>query len=343
MKNVMIPIAAFALLAACNTKTEQLKTPGEKATPVSAVEVKKEKVVADLRYSGIIEAFQTIPLTFESTGTVEKVLADAGDEVKKGQLLATVDATDANNMYQITLAKYQQAKDAYDRLKEVYEKGSLSEIKWVEMETNLEQAKSSLEISKNNLAKCNLYSPVNGLVGKRNIEPGMYSLSIGSSPFELVDIKQVYVKISVPENEISKITKGMKASFSVSALDRESFEGIISNISPVADKISRTYEAKVKVDNSGQSLKPGMVCDVKLEQTTEKELVLIPYHSVSIDENENAYVFVIDQNTKRVKKHEVKTGQYYGTDLEIVSGLAQRQLIVNEGKEKLSDNSLIAL
>lgn len=343
MKKVIVPIAVMALLAACNVNNEPVKTPGEKVTPVSAVVVKKEKVVADLRYSGTIEAFQTIPLTFESTGTVEKVLVDAGDEVKKGQLLATLDATDANSMYQITLAKYQQAKDAYDRLKEVHEKGSLPEIKWVEMETNLEQAKSSLEISKNNLAKCNLYSPVNGLVGTRNIEPGMYSLSIGSSPFELVDIKQVYVKISVPENEIAKIVKGMKASFAVSALNGEPFEGVITNISPVADKISRTYEAKIKVDNADQALKPGMVCDVKLEQTTEKDMVLIPYQSITKDENNNTYVFIIDQNSKRVKKQIVITGQYYGADLEVLSGLAQGQLIVNEGKEKLSDNSLIAL
>ncbi len=343
MKNVFIPLSAMIIMAACSSKTEQANSLSQKRIMVSTVEVKKQHVAANLRYSGTIEAFQTIPLSFETTGTINSVLVESGDEVKKGQLLATLDATDSKNMYQITLAKYQQAKDAYDRLKVVYEKGSLPEIKWVEMQTNLEQAKSSLEISKNNLDKCNLFSPVNGLVGSRNIEPGMYSLNIGSSPFELVDIKRVYVKISVPENELPKIQKGMKAQFLVSALNGETFEGVISNISPVADLISRTYEAKILVDNPEQTLKPGMVCDVNLEQTTDKDMILIPYQSVTKDADEKAYVFVVDPNEKKVKKQEVKTGQYYGSDLEILSGLAQGQIVVNEGKEKLSDNSLIAL
>lgn len=343
MKNVIIPLSALIIMSACSSKTEQLKSINQKRVMVSTVEVKKQHVAANLRYSGTIEAFQTIPLSFETTGTINSVLVESGDEVKKGQLLATLDATDSKNMYQITLAKYQQAKDAYDRLKVVYEKGSLPEIKWIEMQTNLDQAKSSLEISKNNLDKCNLFSPVNGLVGSRNIEPGMYSLNIGSSPFELVDIKRVYVKISVPENELAKIQKGMKAQFLVSALNGETFEGVISNISPVADLISRTYEAKILVDNPEQTLKPGMVCDVNLEQTTDKDMILIPYQSVTKDADEKAYVFVVDPNEKKVKKQEVKTGQYYGSDLEILSGLAQGQIVVNEGKEKLSDNSLIAL
>jgi RND family efflux transporter MFP subunit len=135
----------------------------------------------------------------------------------------------------------------------------------------------------------------------------------------------------------------MKAQFLVSALNGETFEGVISNISPVADLISRTYEAKILVDNPEQTLKPGMVCDVNLEQTTDKDMILIPYQSVTKDADEKAYVFVVDPNEKKVKKQEVKTGQYYGSDLEILSGLAQGQIVVNEGKEKLSDNSLIAL
>ena len=272
---------ALALLIGCTSKQQEARVYPEKSFSVTSVEVKKEKVVTGLQYSGTIEASQTIPLSFATTGTVEKVMVEAGDKVAKGQLLATLDPTDANSMYQMTLAKYNQAKDAYDRLKTVYEKGSLPEIKWVEMQTNLEQAKSSLEISKNNLDKCNMYAPVSAIVGRRNIEPGMSSLSIGSSPFELVEIKQVFVKISIPENEVAKIYKGMKAGFVVSALNDKEFEGEINNISPVADIISRTYEAKIKVSNPELELKPGMVCDVKMEQFNEKEMVLIPYKSVS--------------------------------------------------------------
>jgi RND family efflux transporter MFP subunit len=343
MKKTTIQVMALALLVGCNPKQKQETLSGERVIPVTTVKVKKEKVAAELRYSGTIEAFQSISLTFETTGTVESVMVDAGDHVTKGQLLATLEKNDKQSMYNMTLAKYRQAKDAYDRLKSVYEKGSLPEIKWIEMETNLEQTKSSLEISKSTLDKCNMYAPVSGIIGSRNIEPGMSSLAIGSSPLQLVDIKSVYVKISVPENEVPKINKGMKAHFSVSALNDKGFEGEITNISPVADLISRTYEAKIKVENPELELKPGMVCDVKMEKTDEKEMVLIPYQSVSKDEENKPYVYVIDGEQNRVKKQTIKTGEYYGSDLEVLSGLTQGQVIVNAGKEKLSDNSLIVL
>ncbi len=343
MKKLLAPAFIMVVFVGCSPRENHESIPKEKVVQVSTVEVKKENVITDFRYSGTIEAYQTIPLSFKTAGTVEKVFVEPGDKVTKGQLLASLDPTDSKNMHQITLAKYQQAKDAYDRLKTVHENGSLPEIKWVEMEANLEQAKSSLEISKNNLDKCNLYSPVNGVIGSRNIEPGMSSVSIGPAPLEIVDIRQIYVKISVPENEVTKIGKGMTARFTVSALNEKSFEGDITNISPVADRISRTYEAKIKVKNPEQLLKPGMVCDVKINRTSDKKMVLIPYQSVSKDNDNKPYVFIVDTDLKRVKKQFIIPGQYLETGLEVLSGLTEGQLIVLGGKEKLSDNTLISL
>ncbi len=339
---MIISAMALCMLVACNPKQSEDIKLEVKQIPVTTVAVKQETVIAALRYSGTVEAFQSIPLTFQSTGTVEKVLVEAGDVVVKGQLLATIDETDAKSMYDITLSKYRQATDAYERLKKVHEQGSLPEIKWVEMESNLEQAKSSLELAKNNLDKCKLYAPVNGMVGRRNIEPGMSAITITSAPLELVDIRQVYVKISVPENEVARIVKGMRASFIVSALNDREFKGEVANISPVADRISRTYEAKILVQNPGLEIKPGMVCDVKMEASMEKEVIMVPNQSVSKDNENNVYVFVVDTAAKRARKQIIKPGRYLDSGLEVLSGLAAGQVIVNEGKEKLSDNSLIS-
>jgi RND family efflux transporter MFP subunit len=330
------------MLIACNPKENQNSLPGTNAIAVTTIMVKKEKMVTALQYSGTVEAYQSVPLNFKTAGTVEKVLVEPGEVVQKGQLLATLDPTDARSMYEITLSQFQQAKDAYDRLKTVHDQGSLPEIKWVEMESKLEQAQSSLNLAKNNLEKCKLFAPVNGMVGRRNIEPGMSSITVALAPLELVDIRQVYVKISVPENEIAKIGKGMKTHFTVSALNDKEFKGEVANISPVADRISRTYEAKILVPNPELALKPGMVCDVRMETTVEKEVILVPYQSVSKDTENNVFVFVVDPAEKRVRKQVIRTGQYLDSGLEVVSGLAEGQMIVNEGKEKLSDNSLIA-
>lgn len=341
MQKTMILSAIVIILFGCKQKQEAVKQ------EVTAIKVKAQAVqtvngLPDLRYSGTVEAAQTIPLSFQSSGTVEQVLVQEGDAVRKGQLLATVNKADNQSMYNLSLATYQQAKDAYDRLKQVYDNGSLSEVKWVEMETNLKKAESQLQVSKNSLEKCNLYAPVSGIIGKRNVEPGQSSLS-SFSPLELVKIETVLVKISVPENEIGKIKKGMNASFTISALENKQFEGTITNVGVVADQFSRTYEVKITVKNTNLEIKPGMVCDVTLNTTAEKQMVLVPYNAISKDTDGSSFVYVVTDDQKSVRKQIVKLGDYQNNGLEILSGLTANQSIVVEGKEKLTDNSQIIL
>jgi len=343
MKKTMFVILTVVTLTSCGGKKEAKVINLERsAIMIKGEEVKQANTSSDYRYSGTIEASRTIPLSFQSTGIVEKVLVNAGDVVTKGQLLATTDKASAQSMYSIALAKYQQAKDAYDRLKLVHDQGSLSEIKWVEMETGLDQAKASLSMSKDNLDKCNLYAPSNGIVGKRNIEPGMASISISGSPIELIEIQDVTVKIAVPENEISKLKKGQQAQFHVSALDNKCFAGEVTNLSPVADAISRTYEVKITVKNQSLELKPGMVCDVTVSPNGVKNCLLIPYQAVSKDEDQKSFVFIVNKATKKVKKQIIEIGNYSGNCIEVRSGLNLGQTIVVEGKEKLSDNTVIS-
>ena len=341
MQKTMILSAIVIILFGCKQKQEAVKQ------EVTAIKVKAQAVqtfngLSDLRYSGTVEAAQTIPLSFQSSGTVEQVLVQEGDAVRKGQLLATVNKADNQSMYNLSLATYQQAKDAYDRLKQVYDNGSLSEVKWVEMETNLKKAESQLQVSKNSLEKCNLYAPVSGIIGKRNVEPGQSSLS-SFSPLELVKIETVLVKISVPENEIGKIKKGINASFTISALENKQYEGTITNVGVVADQFSRTYEVKITVKNTNLEIKPGMVCDVTLNTTAEKQMVLVPYNAISKDTDGSSFVYVVTDDQKSVRKQIVKLGNYQNNGLEILSGLTANQSIVVEGKEKLTDNSQIIL
>ena len=317
------------------TQKSKMATPPDPQVVIS--EVTKVKSSGDLHYSGSIEALQTIPLTFQTTGTVLRVLVNAGDAVHKGQLLATIDKADAQNMYELTNAKYLQAKDAFKRLKEVHDNGSLPEIKWVEMESNLQQAKSSVSIAKNNLNKCALYAPENGIIGRRNLEPGMSSIG-AISPLELVKIETVYVKIAVAENEISKIKKGQKARFKVSALDDKMFDGVVTNVGVVADQISRTYEVKITVKNSGLLLKPGMVCDVNLGITATKDILTVASQAVDKDRDNNTFVFVVDTEQKIAKKRIIHIGNYVNDNIEIFDGLSAGEKVVCEGKQKLSDN-----
>ena len=342
MKKIVVLAMLIAVTAACsNHQRDEIK--GEQKIKVRTALVQSVKNDYRLGYSGTVEASQVIPLSFRTIGTVEQIYVEVGDVVRKGQVLATLDETELQNIYDAALAKYKQAEDAYNRLKQVHDQGSLPEIRWVEMQTDLEQARSSMELSKNNLDKCKLTSPVDGIVGRRNIEPGQSSVSLTSAPIELVKIESVFVKISVPENEINKLSNGQKAVITVSALDGKTYEGTVTHISPVAELMSRTYTVKISVNNTGRELKPGMVCDVSLGFETSTSILVVPSKAVTKDDAGNTYVFVVSSDNKTVKKQLITVGRYYDSGIEVIQGLTEGQTIVSEGNGKLLDNSSISL
>ena len=118
---------------------------------------------------------------------------------------------------------------------------------------------------------------------------------------------------------------------------------MITNVGVVADRFSRTYDVKIAVKNSDLEMKPGMVCDVTLNTPTENELVIIPYSSVSKDTEGNTFVYLVSPDKKTVKKQIIEIGNYQSSGVEVLNGLTLNQTIVVEGKEKLSDNSVISL
>jgi RND family efflux transporter, MFP subunit len=180
------------------------------------------------------------------------------------------------------------------------------------------------------------------MIGTRNIEPGQSSLTTGS-PIQLVKIESVYIKIAVPENEINRMRKGMKATLTISALDGRAFEGEVSNVGVVADRFSRTYEAKILVKNTKLDIKPGMVCDVVVNTSSQHDAVVITYNAVSKDINGQPYVYLVSEDKKTVKKQHITLGNYVDSGVVVLGGLSLDQTIVCEGKEKLSDNSQISL
>ena len=291
-------------------------------------------------YSGTIEESESMPLSFSVVGSVASVLVSEGDFVKKGQLLAVLNDETYKNAYDMSLATQRQAEDAYRRLLPMYKNGNLPEIKLVEVETGLQQAKSATSIAKKNLDDCNLYSPVEGIVGKRSIEPGMSAIPNFTS-ITIVIIEKVFARVPVSENEISSIKIGNKAKMKISALNNYEFTGTVEEIGVMADPIAHTYKIKIGIVNKNHQIKPGMICNVTLykNKTNQAAGLCVPNRAVLVDEQGRNFVYVVNKN-KAVRKY-VKTGKLLSNGVEITEGLNDGEQIVVAGQQKLVDNSSV--
>ncbi len=304
------------------------------------VEVEKIKSIDGneiFAYSGTIEESESISLSFSVVGSVSRVLVSPGDFVKKGQLLAEINSETYKNVYEVSFSAEKQAEDAYNRLLPMFKNGNLPEIKLVEVETGLQQAKSATAISKKNVEDCKLYSPIDGIVGKRSMESGMSAIPNLTS-INIVKIEKVFATVPVSENEISSINKGQKANITIAALSNSEFTGVVEEIGVLAEPLTHSYKIKIGISNIKRKIKPGMICEVSINKNNNTGLS-VPSRAVMVDEIGRNFVYAVNQN-KSVRKY-VTTGRLLKKGVEITSGLNEDELIVVAGHQKLVDNSLI--
>jgi RND family efflux transporter MFP subunit len=343
MKNFSLMVIIPAMLAwtACVDRQEPERR--EKIIPVKVTNLTLSAITAGRSYVGTVEAAAAVSLSFSGTGSVEQVFVTEGQRVKKGQLLAALNTTTAENSYQMMLAKQQQAQDAYDRLVKVHENGSLPDIRFVEVETGLQQAKSMTAVAKKNLDDCRLYAPQSGVIARRSVEVGSVAIP-GVAAFRIVSTDRVNVKIAVPENEISQITEGRTANIVAPALDHAVFTGKVEMKGVVADPVSHTYEVKIELTNNVGTknlspLLPGMVCKVSLAGDAETAGMVVPNRTVQIAADGRKYVWLADGNTAR--RRFVKTGGLDDNGIIIVEGLSEGDRLIVEGFRKVSEGMKI--
>lgn len=343
MIKYLVLIVLLLFLYSCQTKGKQNNPETNHKNKLVKVIVKK--VNADglddsLTYNGTITPTITTPLSFLLPGTITSIYVDEGDFVNKGKILAKLNESIYRTAYEGTTATEKQAQDAYNRLKTVYDKGSLPEIKWQEITAKLQQAKSANKIAYQNLSNTILKAPSKGYIGKRNIEVGESAIT-GESVLILVSINNIYVKIAVPENEINRFNKNLSADIVIPALGSEIFKGKVDKIGVVANIVSKTYDVKIIVSNNNGAIKPGMACAVSMNMNPKKDIIVIPYQSILKDIDENNYVYVVDPNSKIVSIKKVQLGSFVNNKIEIISGISIGDLIIVEGKQKITDNQKV--
>jgi len=333
---------ALIFMNSCTDKGKPTKE-DDNSKHIYRVEVLKVKTGSSnnqFTYSGTVIPKQTTPMSFLLPGTVVSVKVEEGDKVKKGQVLAQINNTSYQNTYQATQASLFQAEDAYNRLKTVHDKGSLPEIKWEEVKSKLKQAQAADQIAFQNLSNTTLKAPVNGIIGMRKLEIGE-TTTPGLTILNIVTISEVYVKVSVPENEINKIIKGQTASINIPAIGSQVFSGKVEKIGVLANAISKTYDVKIQVINQQKNIRPGMACDVILNIDLNETRLTIPYKSVLKSDDGKNYVYKVDPNSKTVEKETVELGSFVNNEIEIISGISQGDLIVTEGQHKLFDKARV--
>lgn len=326
----MIATVALAMgsLVACGGKTETATAEEtEKIEKVQTITLAKETVARELELSSTLEGYELMSVAPSLTGKIEHIYVEVGSRVSKDQLLIRMDQNQLNTT-RINLASVQTE---FNRVEALKESGSISQQVYDQTKAQLDQLKQSESfLEANTFVKAQF----SGVIAAKNYEDGeLYS---GAPILTLTQINTLKAIINIPESYFPMIKKGMHVDITSDIYQGEVFPATIEIVYPTVDPSSHTFQAKVRIPNGSEKIRPGMFVKANLA-IGEVETMVVPYNAVlKLQGSNNRYVFLNrDGVAKRV---DVTLGQRFDDRIEVISEeIKEGDQIVVTGQARLVD------
>lgn len=293
-----------------------------------------------------------VPVISLANGRVVDIKARLDDNVKKGQLLFSVQSPDISNAFNAYLKAVndeQLANTAYIRADDLYKHGAISQAILEQADDAEKNARADLSAANEQLKIfgvnkdhpspiVNVYAPISGVVVAQNITNAAaagVSLSGSATAFTIADLSHVWILCDVYENDLPKVSLGQQAQIKLAAYPDKMLTGRISDIGPVMDPTIRSAKVRIEVANPGM-LKLGMFVTAILESRTSTSHTVVPATAI-LHLHDREWVFV-PAGGKQFKRVEVKGGDMLpGGQQEILPNSTPGQQSIQPGQQVVRD------
>jgi RND family efflux transporter MFP subunit len=335
---------------------------------VEVAAIKKGDVAAHLTVVGNLIGLQTVDVAPRTNGRLLTMSVQMGDPVRRGQVIGKIEdreiveqVSQAEASQQVSKATIRQreadlnvAKVNFDRSKNLFERQLLAKQALDDAESRFLAAEAQIDLSKAQLAqaearlselKINLQnttvtSPVDGFVGKRNVDAGAM-VSQNTPLVSVVDISKLKMVVNVVEKDIRLVSVGDSGDVDVDAYPSEKFHGRIARVAPVLDPATRTATMEIEIANNDKRLKPGMYARVSLIVEERKNTLVAPKSAVVDFENKRGVWMPNKDN--RAAFVPVKLGIEDLDKVEITGGLNEGDKIVTTGATAVRNNDVLII
>jgi HlyD family secretion protein len=278
-KKSFIALVLVALLAVIGVFVARAQA--RQATTYRFTTVGRGDIQSKVSATGTLNAVTTVSVGTQVSGQVSTLLVDYNATVKKGQLLARIDPTlaqqtvaDADANLQKAQAQELQSQRDYKRSQDLMNGGLVARSEYETNQSslavaraNVRSAQVALDRAKQNLAYTSIYAPIDGVVVERNVQQGQtVAASLSAPQLFLIanDLAHMQILAQVGESDIAQIKQGQNVNFTVQALPKENFHGTVQQVrlqSTTTDNVVN-YTVVVAVDNAQGKLLPGMTARV---------------------------------------------------------------------------------
>jgi RND family efflux transporter MFP subunit len=337
-----LALSASPLLAACSVAPPDAAAAGPPATlaaPAVAVrlaEVGRGPVSRPLRGTGVLRLKSEADLSFKLGGVVAAVLVEEGATVKRGQLLARLDATEVSAA--LLQAKEGLAKAERDlaRVQKLHASGSLPMAELQNAETGAVVARAVVDAAAFNAQRSAIYAQDDGRVDRRMIEPGEI-VAPGRPALRVSGRgKGAIVRLGLTDRDVLRVREGDAARVALDVRPDVDLPAKVTQIATVASPASGTFDVEVRLDTLPEGVLSGLTAKVTIRRD-ETVSAVVPLGSLVDGRGDTAAVFVVDG--ERAKKVRVKVAFLQDDRAALASGLEAEGQVVEAGASQLEDGA----
>jgi multidrug efflux system membrane fusion protein len=331
------------------------------AVPVLVVTAVQKAIPVQLRAVGNVEAYTTVSVKSQVTGVLNQAHFKEGQDVKKGQLLFTIDPRPfeaALKQAEANLARdsaqLRNLREQVRRYNELVEKQYVSREQFDQIKANADAAeavveadKAAVENAKVQLSYCYIYSPVNGRVGSLLVNEGNLVRVNDGAPLVVINqINPINVTFAVPEQHLADLKRHMasgalKVQARFQSDENRPEQGVLAFVDNAVDRSTGTIKLKAEFTNIERRLWPGQFVNVALTLTTQGDAVVVPSEAVQVGP-EGQQVFVVKED-RQVEMRAVTVARTLEGEAVIAKGLAPGEVVVREGQFLLGPGSRIEI
>lgn len=335
----MLAAALTVALAACG-KTE---TPAETARPVLVAQPAGGPQAAFSAYAGEIRAREESALSFRIGGSLVKRLVDAGDRVRRGQVLAELDPGDAALQASAAQAEMARLGGDLERYRKLVAQKLVSQSTFDAQQAAYRAARAQYELTRNQSAYTRLVAPRDGVIANRLAEAGQ-TVAAGQTVYTLAGDTGREVAIALPESRTRDVSVGQPVLVELWSAPGQRLSGRVREISPAADPQARTYAARVALDGDATTqVELGQSARVYMQEGGEAAALSVPLSAVQRGaDGKAASLWVVDPKSRRVHLAPVRTGAYAENVVPVLGGVEASAWIVAAGGHLLREGQLVA-
>ncbi|MDH3244385.1 MAG: efflux RND transporter periplasmic adaptor subunit [Saprospiraceae bacterium] len=315
----------------------------EKKSLVTTLPMESTDFQRYITIQGSLASRDIVNASSEVGGRILQVLVQEGSSVNRGQLIARVDLESIDKQVAEVEKSLELANDIYERQSRLWEQEIGSEVQYLQAKNNKERLEKSLETLQYQRSRSTVYSPITGTVDKVMLKAG--ELAAPGAPIaQILDTRNLKVVADAPEDLLTKIKVGDLVEVYFPSIDQRE-EVRISLIGSSIDPSNRTFQIEMQMQNGSGVLKPNLLAEIKVNDFTEEDVLVLPLSLVQQEVGGRDYVFVAanDDNGLYAKKVYVETGESYDGDVVIKSGLTTEDLVIDQGARGLSANERIEI